>query len=215
MTAKPFPRAAGALLLTLGLALGAQDARAGTAREQLEHFLKDVKTLRADFEQTLLGSTGGGAPEHSGGLLLLLRPGKFRWDYRRPYEQLILGDGENVWIYDKDLDQVTVKAQDSALGDTPALLLSGATPLEDSFLVSETTERGQDWVVLRPKNPDSTFRLVRLAFQDNVLTRMEMLDSFDQLTRFRFLNAKVNVPLPAELLRFTPPPGVDVIRDGE
>jgi chaperone LolA len=141
------------------------------------------------------------------------RPGKFRWDYLSPYEQVIVADGKKLWVYDKDLEQVTVNQLDAAIGNTPALLLSGDESLELSFRIVELDKKtaGLDWVELFPKEAQSSFTSMRLAFSAHHLEYMELIDSFGQTTQIKFSNTKNNPDINANLFNFTPPKGVDVI----
>lgn len=193
------------------LSLGAV---AGEATERLQAFFNEKGALRAQFVQQVQGAAFA-QPEESRGVLMMQRPGKFRWDYREPYEQQIVADGQRLWIYDMDLEQVVVKPMDEALGDTPALLLSGKGAVEERFQVQELspTEDGLLWVELTPKQKESGFESLRLGFQGKELAQMELTDSFGQLTRLRFSRQEHDVELPADTFHFVPPKGVDVVGD--
>ena len=156
----------------------------------------------------------GNKVREASGTLVMQRPGKFRWDYQRPYHQLIVADGKEITIYDEDLQQATIKAMTGMIGGTPASLLSGAQPLEDNFNIAEAAPKeGLEWVELTPKLPDSGFELIRLGFDRNDLQVMEMLDSFGQTTWLRFSNMKHNIrPVPGSFV-FTPPAGTDIVRE--
>jgi outer membrane lipoprotein carrier protein len=197
------------LLLSSGL------AQAGEGQQRLDRFLEGLTTMRADFIQTL-SSARGERMEESRGKLWLLRPGKFRLHYVNPYEQLYVADGSNIWMYDRDLEQVTVKPQDDALGSTPALLLSSETPLEENFTIEEEgMHEGFQWLLLKPKAADSNFDYLRLALEGDVLRAMEMVDGFGQTTRL-FLETVVRNPdVDADKFFFQPPPGVDVIGEAQ
>lgn len=184
---------------------------AGTASERLDKFFTNVQAMQADFHQTLLDDKGNTVKEASG-TLVMDRPGKFRWDYRAPYQQLIVADGKKIWIYDGDLEQVTVKPMDATLGDTPALLLSGTEPLDKNFIVTDFgSSDGVDWVELVPKVQDSSFERVRLGFDQNNLRHMVLIDNFGQTTELDFTNLQDDISPDPKLFAFTPPPGVDVI----
>lgn len=186
-------------------------AYAGTASERLDVFFNDVQVLQTDFQQTVLDDKGNKVKEAQGNLVMQ-RPGKFRWTYTDPYQQLIVADGDKIWIYDADLEQVTVKPMDAALGDTPAVLLAGGRPLDENFLITDMGSNGSlEWVELLPRNPDATFERVRLGFGEEDLRMMELLDNFGQTTRLEFSNLRRNQKADAQLFTFTPPPGVDVI----
>lgn len=214
---KFFSRYAFAGLLGLLLALTggfSQGVAAGEAVERLQAFFSEKGTLRAQFVQEVQGAAFS-QPEGSRGVLMMQRPGKFRWNYQAPYEQQIVADGERLWIYDMDLEQVVVKPLDEALGDTPALLLSGKGSVDERFQVRELspTEGGMLWVELTPKQKESGFETLRLGFQGKELLRMELKDAFGQLTRLSFSSHEHDVALPADTFRFVPPKGVDVVGD--
>lgn len=197
----------------LALMLGANaPLHADTGVERFRQFFSEVTTVRADFTQVLVSSEAETLQE-AGGTVLLQRPGKFRWDYVTPFRQIIVGDGAKVWIYDMDLEQVTVKSQDLTLGNTPALLLSTMVAPEDKFLIAEPGERepGLEWVELRPKDKESSFERIRLAFGPRDLEIMELVDGLGQTTRLTFSNVSRNTDIDAAQFVFVPPKGVDVI----
>lgn len=186
-------------------------ASAGEGQVRLERFLNGLTTMRATFVQTLHDARGE-LIDKSEGTLTVERPGHFRLQYTNPYEQLYVADGKRMWMYDRDLEQVTVKGQEEALGSTPALLLSTAEPLTQNFEIRELGEHeGFLWLELNPRSADSNFDYVRLAIEGDVLRAMEMVDGFGQTTRLYFDKVERNPKLQPELFRFTPPPGVDVI----
>jgi outer membrane lipoprotein carrier protein len=199
------------LILFFGVSLGAQ---AGEATDRLKAFFDEQGAMRAHFVQTVQGAAFD-QPEESSGVLMMQRPGRFRWDYEKPYKQEIVADGKRLWIYDVDLDQVVVKPMSEALGDTPAMLLSGEGNLEERFQIHELapTEGGLLWVELIPKQKESGFESLRLAFKGADLARMELTDSFGQVTRLRFSQLERHVHLPPDTFRFVPPKGVDVVGD--
>lgn len=198
--------------LLCALLMVAAQAVAGTATERLDAFFAEKGALRAEFVQTVTGSAFA-QPEESRGVLIMQRPGKFRWDYQKPYQQQIVADGKRLWVYDVDLAQVVVKPVDEALGDTPALLLSGGGKIAERFAVTELGDQGDGlaWVQLIPKQTDTGFSELRLGFGKRELERMELKDSFGQLTRLAFSNMQRNVKVPADTFRFVPPEGVDVV----
>jgi outer membrane lipoprotein carrier protein len=145
-------------------------------------------------------------------VMMISRPGKFRWQIEKPYEQLLVGDGDKVWIYDPDLRQVTVKKFDAALGSTPAALLVGGNTLDRNFTLREAGEReGLEWLEATPKGGDSGFEKLQLGFAGNELKAMDLFDSFGQTTSLLFARIERNGPIAPTLFRFTPPAGVDVI----
>ena len=189
---------------------GATQAQAG-GRERLDAFFKDVQSLRGEFSQTVLDPRMK-VSEQAQGTLALQRPGKFRWDYKAPYHQLIVANGDKVWIYDMELEQVTVKAIGDAMGNTPAQLLSSGDSLEKSFTVIEQGKSGDlEWVELIPKQKDTSFEKVRLGFDQRDLRSMELIDNFGQTTRLQFSQLERNPKLVPSLFDFKPPPGVDVV----
>jgi outer membrane lipoprotein carrier protein len=153
----------------------------------------------------------------SSGKLAFQKPGKFRWEIEKPYPQLMVGDGQKIWIYDPDLMQVTIKAMDQALGATPAALLAGSRDTLKNFELSEAGElEGLNWVEARPGNQESGFSTVRLGFTPGgELKTMQLFDNFGQTTTVRLRQPKVNPKLAAEHFRFTPPEGVEVIGASE
>lgn len=194
--------------LLLGL-VGA--VQAGQGEMKLDKFLNGLDTMEANFIQTLYNPRGE-LVEESRGTMSLSRPGRFRLQYKNPYEQLYVADGKRIWMYDKDLEQVTVKAQADTLGSTPAMLLSTTKPLQDSFSITELgVHEGFQWLELKPRAADSNFDFVRLALEGNVLRAMEMVDGFGQTTRLYFETVKRNPSLDKATFKFSPPPGVDVI----
>lgn len=184
---------------------------AGEGQQRLETFLHELTTIKSAFVQTL-NNAAGELIEKSEGVMAVTRPGKFRLHYKNPYEQLYVADGKNLWMYDRDLEQVTVKPQADSLGSTPALMLSTAEPLETNFEIRELGKHeGFFWLELNPKDPESNFDFVKLAMDGEVLRAMEMVDGFGQTTRLYFDPMVRNPQLDKELFQFTPPPGVDVI----
>lgn len=196
------------LLAALGLPLLAQ---AG-AVDALRQFLDGTRSFRAEFSQSVQPKSGRKA-QHSSGRLAFQKPGKFRWEVERPYAQLMVGNGQKVWIHDPELEQVTVRKMDQALGATPAALLSGGSDILRQFNLSEGgSSDGLEWVEARPRSQEAGFDRVRLGFTpDGQLKAMEMFDNFGQHTTLRFHQPERNPVLPASLFQFTPPRGTDVI----
>ncbi|WP_240761764.1 outer membrane lipoprotein chaperone LolA [Nitrosococcus wardiae] len=185
--------------------------RAEEPGAHLAAFLEEVHSLRAEFHQTLLDEHQEPL-EESEGKFFLQRPGKFRWDYHEPFSQAIVADGERIWFYDPDLEQVTVKNQKLALGETPALLLSGECLPEETFRINNLASHNHlAWVELLPRNKEATFERLLLGFDNNTLRQMELHDSFGQITRLTFSEVEVNLSLDPSLFVFTPPEGVDVM----
>ncbi len=181
--------------------------------KQLKAFLKNTKSLTADFKQVLINEAGN-PTQTSYGVFYLQRPGKFRWDYLKPFQQQIISTSGKVWFYDTDLEQVTVKQLDESVGSTPALLLSGDISLEDNFTMEHQGVDGNlMWIKLLPKNPESSFKYVLIGLNNDSLGGMELSDNFGQLTRIYFSNVILNPPLKPTLFEFKAPKGVDVFSD--
>ncbi|MEW8026823.1 MAG: outer membrane lipoprotein chaperone LolA [Candidatus Thiodiazotropha sp.] len=199
------------LICTLILLGVVQPLWALNGPQQLEAFLKDLTTLQADFEQTLQQDDQAYT---SNGVFYLKRPGLLRWEYTTPSEQLIVADGDRIWLYDIELEQVSHRSQRAALVGTPAQLLSDQAPISEHFQVNDLGEAdGLSWVELLPREKESQFSSLRLALNENSLQRMEMIDNFGQTTRFVFDNLQRNLTLDATLFRFKPPPMIDLIGD--
>ncbi len=188
-------------------------AQAG-AIERLKTFVSTTRSAQADFTQTVTNN-GGARIQSASGTMQFVRPGKFRWNYQKPYEQLIVGDGTRFWIYDVDLNQVSVKKLDAALGSSPAALLAGNNDIERAFALKDAGERdGLEWLEAVPKANDTSFERIRMGFNaQSELVAMELRDNFGQQTVLRFSNMKRNPPLSPQLFHFVPPKGADVLAD--
>lgn len=183
----------------------------GVALEQLESFIQDIETFEAEFEQTLYDSDSEPL-QKSIGTIQLKRPGKFVWTYFSPEEQQIVADGERIWMYDKDLEQVTVNSIRDRIAGTPLVLLMRAAPLEDSFSIAELgSSDGVNWVELTPKADSSDFEQVFIGLNADGLAAMELRDNFGQATQIIFTDFKAGVELADALFEFIVPDGVDVI----
>jgi len=179
--------------------------------DRLSDFLTITQSAQGEFEQKVVDS-GGAIVQQSTGTLAFQRPGKFRWTYVKPYAQLIVGDGARVWIYDEDLQQVTVKRVDKALTSTPAALLAGNNDAMRAFRVSDQGEKdGLEWLEAVPRNKEGGFERVRMGFGVGGLQAMELYDSFGQITLLRFITLTRNPRLDPSIFRFSPPAGADVI----
>jgi outer membrane lipoprotein carrier protein len=180
---------------------------------QLKAFLASSRSLSADFKQVLLNEQGQPV-KTSFGVFYLQRPGKFRWDYQKPFSQQIVADKGKVWFYDQDLDQVTVKKLDESLGSTPALLLSGEVSLEDNFIIEGQGKDGDmQWIKLSPKSEETTFKYILIGLTKGSLGGMELSDNFGQLTRIYFSDVLINPPLKQNLFQFEVPKGADVFEE--
>lgn len=204
------------LLLVGGLADAKATAKAADKHEpvlQLQVFLKVARSFSADFKQVLINEAGK-PTQTSYGVFYLQRPGKFRWNYQKPFQQEIVSNSGKVWFYDTDLAQVTVKKVDESLGTTPALLLSGNIPLEKNYTMEgQGSEGDMQWVKLVPKSQDSSFKYVLIGMEKGTLAGMELSDNFGQLTRIYFSNVIINAPLKSTLFEFKAPKGADVFSD--
>jgi outer membrane lipoprotein carrier protein len=184
------------------------------AQTPLDGYLEHLRTLRAEFSQVVTDGRGL-MVQKAAGKLLIVRPGRFRWELtpdRGSAPQLMVADGKNLWFYDRDLEQVSVKSAASALTATPASLLAGEENIRDLFTVSLAGRRdGFDWVKVVPKAGDADFREAQLAFSQGELKRMVLKDKLGQTVRLDFTNSERNAPVAEAEVKFTPPPGADVI----
>ena len=177
----------------------------------IENFLRDIRTLSGRFEQSLVDADNQ-LLEESSGTLEIRRPGQFRWSYIEPYEQVLVADGLNVWSYDIDLAQVTVKPQAEVLTSTPASLLGGsADALEQFEYIGSFTDRDTVWIRLRPKDGDNGFNKVELGFNDGELTRMLFSDNLEQTTLIALFDVLLNSEIDSDRFQFEPPENVDIV----
>lgn len=202
-------RGADAAALAFGVLLAGSVAASGI--DQLRAFVDGARTGKATFRQVVKRQSGQ-VPQVSSGTFAFARPGKFRWSYDKPYSQLLVGDGEKLWIYDRDLNQVIVKKLDRALGATPASLLAGSNAFEQNFvLTAGGGADGMDFVEAKPKSQDTGFDQIRIGFKDNLPRTMELHDTFGQVTELTFDTFERNPVIDPALFRFSAPPGADVI----
>lgn len=203
-------------ILFLALALTSFGAQAQSTIDDLgeklvNDFLTEIITLDGRFEQSLIDAEGT-IIERTSGTLEIERPTRFRWSYSEPYEQWLVADGLNIWSYDLDLEQVTVKPQAEALANTPALLLGGSENALEQFDFGGTTvEEITTWVRLDPKDKNSGFNRVELGFIDNELRRMVFFDNLEQTTLVALHDVKLNEPIDAERFEFVVPEDVDLV----
>ncbi len=199
-----------ACALALPLVFNAGLSHAGGV-ERLKAFIAGAKTAEADFSQTVADKTGR-VTQQASGRMAFARPGKFRWDYTAPYEQVIVGDGVKLWLYDADLDQVTVKQLGDVIAGTPAALLAGDNSIEKYFTLKNAGEAGGlEWLEATPKNKDTTFERIRMGFKGDVLAQMELDDFFGQRTTLKLSRFVRNPTIAPSRFTFTPPKGADVI----
>jgi outer membrane lipoprotein carrier protein len=184
-------------------------AHAGSV-EQLEEFVRDVKTGQASFTQTVT-SPDGARTKKSSGRFEFSRPNRFRFTYAKPFEQAIVADGNKVWIFDADLNQVSSRKLEKALGGTPAALLAGGSLSKDFELAAQPDKDGISWVLATPKATETAFQSVRVGFRGKTLAGIEIIDSFGQRSHLQFSQFEANPPLKADLFQFKVPPGADVI----
>ena len=180
---------------------------------QLKAFLKASVSLSAEFKQVSFNQAGQ-TGQTSFGQFYLSRPGKFRWDYQKPFAQEIVSNSDKVWFYDADLEQVTVKQLDDSLGSTPALLLTGQVDIDEKFVLEEQGhDDDMNWIKLSPKNEESGFKYILIGLNHGQLGGMELSDNFGQLTRIYFSNIKLNPSLDPNLFNFKAPKGVDIFEN--
>jgi len=197
------------LFLLFALALGSAVQAGGVDR--LQAFIAGAKTAEADFTQTVTDKNGR-VTQQASGRMAFARPGKFRWDYSKPYEQVIVGDGSKLWLYDTDLDQVTVKPLGDVIAGTPAALLAGDNAIEKYFSLKDAGQGGGlEWLEATPKNKDTSFERIRMGFKGDVLVQMELFDFFGQRTTLKLSKFARNPSIPASTFKFTPPKGADII----
>jgi len=184
---------------------------AAASLERFQSFVRSTQSAKADFEQKVYDRNQKLVQE-SKGSFSFVRPGKFRWAFSKPYAQLIVGDGEKVWVHDEDLNQVTVRKLTHALGATPAALISGSADVEQSFVFSDAGEKeGLQWLDAKPKEKDAGFERIRMGFGASGIDAMELVDQFGQTTKLRFTNVQKNPKLDPGTFRFTPPKGADLL----
>ncbi len=206
-------RTAFCLLVVLGLPALAQ----ATALEQFKSFVSATRTARGEFTQRLVKADAdrGGArlSNPSTGSFQFARPGKFIWIYSKPYEQLLQADGDKLYIFDKDLNQVTIKTLGNAIGSSPAAILFGSNDLEKNFTLSEGgTRDGIEWLQAIPKTKDTNFEKIGIGLKDGMPVAMELRDSFGQVSLLSFTRFEKNPSLPANQFRFVIPKGADVLQ---
>lgn len=200
----------GAALVLLAAPLTAAHA---AATDQLQSFVTSVKTARGEFTQKHVKGQTGTAAGTSSGTFAFSRPGKFTWRYTKPYEQLLQADGQTLYIYDKDLNQVTERKLDNALGSSPAAILFGSNDLTKNFDVKNgATRDGVEWLELTPKSKDTQFEKIQIGFKGGNLEAMELRDAFGNTTLLTFSAMQKNPSLPADTFRFTVPKGADVMK---
>ncbi len=200
------------LFITLFLVVGyiSGPVLAQSAESRLNAALKSLDNLTAEFKQTVLDRDKQ-VVEQSSGQVAIQRPGKFSWIYTKPYEQQIIANGSELWVYDVDLDQVTVKPMESGLATAPIMILMKQQNIGADFIVSEVGQRKfLYWVSLEPKTKDMDYSQVYIGLENGAVKAMELRDNFGQSTQIVFENLRLNVVHDPETFRFVPPEGVDV-----
>ena len=194
-------------------ALALTGSACASALEQFKSFVAGTKAARGEFTQTLQRkSATGKTPAVSSGTFVFARPGKFIWTYQKPYEQVLQADGETLYIYDKDLNQVTTRKLGNALGSSPAAILFGSNDLEKNFTLSEAgTHDGLEWLNATPKNKDTSFEQIGIGLKDGVPQAMELHDNFGQTSVLKFTNFQRNPALGGQAFRFEVPKGAEVV----
>lgn len=201
-----------AVLSTALLTVVTMTAQAGSL-DDLHAFAAQTRTAKGSFTQRIVSRTQK-ASQPSSGDFVFARPGRFRWTYVKPYEQLLVADGEKLSIYDKDLNQVTVRKLGDALGNTPAAILFGSTDLDKTFDLKDTGIRdGVSWLEASPKSKDTTFEKISIGFRNGELAAMELRDALGQTTMLDFSNVERNPKIDASTFAFTPPKGADVLQN--
>jgi outer membrane lipoprotein carrier protein len=206
----------GMLLLSVsgaGLAETSMPEDPGLAR--LRTYLEGVEILQADFRQEVFDRDLK-LVEEASGQVILKKPGRFRWDYKNPYERVVVADGERIWLYEADLQQVTIRRLDAGLSETPAALLTGDTRVLEQFeFLGSKSDAGIEWMRLKPVSPESDFNGIRLGFVGDRLVQIILDDRLGQQTRIFLTNIVQPVAMDDDVFRFVVPPGVDVIGESE
>jgi outer membrane lipoprotein carrier protein len=193
------------------LTLALTGTASASALEQFKTFVSGTKSARGEFSQQQVRSSPGKVAPVSTGTFVFARPGKFVWTYQKPYEQLLQADGDMLYIFDKDLNQVTTRKLGSALGSSPAAILFGSNDLEKNFTLSEAgTRDGLEWLDAKPKNKDTSFEQISIGLKNGVPEAMDLKDTFGQTSKLRFTNFQRNPTLAANFFKFEVPKGADV-----
>lgn len=199
------------VLLNLGIVQASFAQQDAGGRQLIDDFVTNVRTMSGRFEQQLVDADDN-VVDQSSGTIEIQKPGRFRWTYLEPYEQILVADGLNVWSYDVDLEQVTVKPQAEVLASTPALLLGGSGNVIDDFeYIGSFEDRGTVWVRLRPRTTDNGFTKVELGFNEGKISRMIFSDNLGQTTLIAFFDLSLNESIDEQRFSFSPPDDVDVV----
>lgn len=198
--------------MLMAFILASQSASA-SGLERMKEYFQNIQSAQAQFHQVVTDKQGQKTQEVTG-TMQLQKPSKFRWDYNKPFVQHIVGDGDKVWLFDPELNQVTVRSFSKAVGSSPAALLAGGKEMERLFIIKDTSRKGDlEWVIAVPKIRESGFERVFLGFKGDALMEMELHDSFGNRTAIEFTDVQRNPKLPADVFKFTPPRDADVLRE--
>ncbi len=202
------------IFVVISSILFTQLALATEVEDRVNRALSTLDNLKADFKQTVLDDNKK-VVQQSSGTVAISRPGKFAWIYQQPYEQQIIADGKELWVYDVDLDQATVKPMESGLATAPIMVLMNKQKVETQFDVNEVGQRKfLYWVELTPKKSDMEYSTVYIGLENDVIKAMELRDPFGQSTQIVFENLRTNMIFDPKVFKFDPPPGVDVFGAG-
>ena len=197
----------------IALFIFASQAVHAAGLERMKEYFQNIQSAQANFHQVVTDKQGQKTQEVTGSMRLQ-KPNKFRWDYNKPYVQQIVGDGEKIWLFDPELNQVTVRSFAKAASSSPAALLAGGKDIERSFAIKDTSRKGDlEWVMAIPKVRETGFERLFLGFKGDELMEMELHDSFGNRTAIEFSDVQRNPKLPADTFKFVPPHGADVLRD--
>ena len=199
-------------LFAVSLIVASQSVQAD-GLERMKEYFQNIQSAQANFHQVVIDKQGQKTQDVTGSMRLQ-KPNKFRWDYNKPYVQQIVGDGDKIWLFDPELNQVTVRSFAKAASSSPAALLAGGKDIERSFTIKDTSRKGDlEWVMAIPKVRETGFERLFLGFKGDELMEMELHDSFGNRTAIEFGDVQRNPKLPADSFKFVPPRGADVLRD--
>ncbi|MBA2411910.1 MAG: outer membrane lipoprotein chaperone LolA [Burkholderiaceae bacterium] len=202
------------LLASFAAAFFVTGSAHAAALDQLRSFLTQTQSARGEFTQRVAPREGAKPPPASSGQFVFQRPGKFRWTYEKPYEQLIVADGQRLVMFDKDLNQATIRKLQASLPSSPASILFGSNEFEKEFEINDGGARdGLEWIIARPRAKDTTFERIEIGFRDGLPQAMLLADGFGQLTQLSFSKVERNPKLDANAFQFTAPKGADVLED--
>jgi outer membrane lipoprotein carrier protein len=200
------------IILTIFLMVATHSVQAA-GLERMKEYFQNIQSAQANFHQVVTDKQGQKTQDVTGSMRLQ-KPNKFRWDYNKPYLQEIVGDGDKIWLFDPELNQVTMRSFVKAASSSPAALLAGGKDIERSFIIKDASRKGDlEWVMAIPKLKETGFERLFLGFNGDELIEMELHDSFGNRTVIEFSDVQRNPKLPADSFKFVPPHGADVLRD--